>query len=125
MRRRVMLHRKGPDDPGCIGTIQICQSFQEAFPGIWMPYKGYRLDYGSSDEAASVRGKVVRINTTTARNVSVNDVDDSLFDFEFPPGTEVVDLVNQRSYYIPNAASLRSAATKMGLFCGNGGDGLV
>ena len=103
MRRRVRFRLTGPEDASpCLDWVWICKDFTEVDSGIWLPRRCYRLDYAAQDEPPSVRGHLKAVNELGVKSIAVNDVDDSVFNLEFPAGTDVTDLIRNKDYVVPH-----------------------
>ena len=85
----VIFRKTGPEDPGCLNYVGICKDFVEADKGIWLPKLCYRVDYTTQVEPEHLRGKLTAVNKVSVSNLQVNNVPDSLFEVQFPPGTEI------------------------------------
>jgi hypothetical protein len=110
MRRRVQFRQTDAEDPGCLHYVFMCKNFIEADKGVWLPQEGYRLDYGTQMDPPSVRGVLADVNTVKTKRLEVNNVPDSQFEIEYPPGTQVQDLVNKRAFIVPGGAELLDKA---------------
>jgi len=110
VRRRVIFGRTGPNDAGCLDSLAVCKDMVEADKGIWLPRSCVRLDYTTQVDPESIRGKLASVHKVVVSNLVVNHVPDSLFEIEFPPGTEVHDLINNRAYYVPKGEALLEKA---------------
>lgn len=110
MRRRVLFRRTTIEDPGCLHYLYACSNFAEVFPGVWAPQECHRLDFGTQMDPSTVRGVVAAVNTIKTKRIQVNNVPDSQFEIDFPPGTQVQDLVSKKAYIVPGGAELLDKA---------------
>ena len=120
LRRQVVFRKTGLKDPGCLNYVRICKDFVEADKGIWLPKLCYRLDYTTQLEPEHLRGKLTAVNKVTVSDLRVNNVPDSLFEVKFPPGTEVQNLVLNKSYYVPHGEGMLDKAIAQGSLIING-----
>ncbi len=100
MRRRVLFRKSNANDPGCLFQLYASRDFVE-IDGIWFPKDCARIDFGTQEEPDEFRGVLKTVNRARVREIGANDVSDEVFTFQFPPGAQVIDLINNRSYYIP------------------------
>lgn len=92
--------------------VHIAKDFVDASTsGIWAPKLWYCLRY--CDEPAHF-GKVQSVDKVVVSSVRVNDVPDSLFEISYPPGTKVVDRVNEVQYIVPSGEELLERAIAEG-----------
>jgi hypothetical protein len=110
MRRRVLFRKTGEDDPGCLHYVFACKKFVEAYPGVWLPQECNRLDFGTQMDPPALRGVLAATNVVVAKQLKVNNVPDSRFEIDFPPGTQVQDLVKHKAFIVPGGIELLDKA---------------
>lgn len=115
VRRRVNVAQTGPDDPGCLSDVHMCQQFKEVFPGVWLPMSGVTRVYTSQRDPVSVRGRVAHVQTVEVFSLEANNVPDSLFEPSFDPGMLVVDHIEKKAYHMPHGEDALDRAIAEGL----------
>jgi len=110
MRRRVWFQVKNLTLAPVLAFVYVNKDFREHPGHIWMPQQCYRLDFAGTSEPENTRGFLTEVNTVTAKTINVNTVSDDLFDFAFPAGTNVFDLVKNKAYVVPRGEHLLDEA---------------
>jgi hypothetical protein len=110
MRRRVWFQRRNFQSAPVLNFIYVNKDIREYADNIWLPNQCFRLDCAGSLEPANTQGALTEINTVTAKTIRVNTVKDDLFELSFPAGTNVQDLVRNKSYLIPRGEHLLDQA---------------
>jgi hypothetical protein len=113
VRRRVWLFRESPSDASPVWFVHIASNLVEPATGIWLP-KTWRCVRYCDASVPSMRGKLQSIDNMVASSIRVNDVPDSLFEIEHPPGTHVLDQVRGKKYIVPNGEELLDQAIAEG-----------
>lgn len=114
IRRRVVFRKTAKDDPGCLLALVVCKDLVEVDEGLWLPKQVDHLVYTSQNEPESQRGRVTLVNKFKAGSLRVNDVPDSLFELEPPPGTQIHDLIQQKVYIMPRGIEMLDKAIAEG-----------
>ncbi len=86
------------------------KDFRQDADNIWLPHQCYRLDFAGTLEPVNTHGLLTEVHTVMAKTIHVNTVTDDLFDLSFPAGTNVQDLVTNRSYFVPHGEHLLDEA---------------
>ena len=82
-------------------TRYLFSDFQKTEAGVWMPKRIQALDFATSASPRSMWNRPSRSAVVRVKKVAVgNSVQDSVFRFQFPRGTEVRDTVHGRYYRI-------------------------
>jgi hypothetical protein len=110
MRRRVWFQRRNFKSAPVLGFIYVNKDFREYADNIWLPSQCYRLDCAGSLEPENTQGLLTEVNTVTAKTICVNTVADDLFELSFPAGTNVQDLVTNKSFLVPDGEHLLDEA---------------
>jgi hypothetical protein len=110
VRRAVFIEKVSDDDPGCLSSVLVCKDFIEADQGIWLPTRCYLLYYTAQREPESIRGRLQTVQTVEVQRVKANAVDDSLFELEFPAGSQVLDLIKSKAYFVPHGQEMLDKA---------------
>jgi hypothetical protein len=110
IRRRVWFHMKKAAEPPVLGYVYANQNFRQFDQAIWLPQRCCRIDFAGPQEPNDTQGTLTAIHTVLAKSIDVNKVADAIFDLQFPPGTAVQDLVNNKSYVVPHGENLLEEA---------------
>jgi len=110
VRRRVWFQMTSLNQPPVLAFIYVNRDFRQYADDIWLPHECYRLDFGGTLEPANTRGLLAEVHTVMAKAIEVNTVSDDRFDLKFPPGTNVQDLVENKSYFVPHGEHLLDEA---------------
>ncbi|HLJ95561.1 MAG TPA: hypothetical protein VKU02_20455 [Gemmataceae bacterium] len=110
VRRHVAFGLRSPEDGGCLQSVTMCRNFIMADTGVWLPKECQRITYTTFNEPESMRGRVHLVDKLVVRSVEVNKVALSLFQMEFPGGTEVHDLIENKAYFVPHGEGLLEEA---------------
>jgi hypothetical protein len=81
------------------------------------------VTYLMQEEPPHRRGKVHSLHQVTVNELRINDVPDSLFDYQFPPGLLVRDEIIGKTYYMPKGLELLDQAIAEGVK--NREDGII
>jgi hypothetical protein len=106
VRRRVWFQMASPSQPPVLAFIYVNKDIRPCTEEVWLPYECYRLDFGGTMEPANAQGVLTEVHTVMAKGIQVNTVTDDLFELAFPPGTNVQDLVANKSYLVPHGEHL-------------------
>jgi hypothetical protein len=110
MRRRVWFQVTGSGQMPVLMFVYVNQDFRQYADRIWLPNKCYRLDFAGALESSNTQGLLSEVHTITAKTINVNDVSDDVFEFAFPAGSNVFDLVTNKSYVVPHGENLLDEA---------------
>ena len=110
MRRRVWFQRRNFKSAPVLAFIYVNKDFREYADNIWLPNQCYRLDCAGSLEPENTQGVLTEVNTVTAKTIRANTVADDLFELSFPAGTNVQDLVTNKSFLVPRGEHLLDEA---------------
>lgn len=114
-RRRVVFRNLSKDNSkSALWYIQSFQDLRLVDDGIWLPMEFHTVVYGVDPSHQDTFGEPVTRRSITVHEINVNKVDDSLFEFEFPPGTLVSDFTKKVSYYMPDGTHLLDKAIAEG-----------
>ncbi|QDV48035.1 hypothetical protein Enr17x_00440 [Gimesia fumaroli] len=100
VHKRVVTY--GPDQPRKFETLVLSYQLIDKKNNLWVPMNIQRKFYFGLDNEASKHDQVrlgLEINVT---DVSVGDIDDSIFTLEIPDGYHVSDLLADEKYYYKN-----------------------
>lgn len=101
-RRRVWLDLvNARGEPGSLQFVKVCRDFKEVALGVWLPSIYYCLHYSGRDVPQQQQEKIASLDKVIASTLQVNDVPESKFEIEYPPGTQVMDLIQNISYTVP------------------------
>ena len=115
LRRRVWFRKMDMDDPGCVMYVYMPTHFEEIDKGIWLPRLCFRMDYATQEDPEEWWGTLKGVLKVTVSELRANDVPDSLFRLEFPPGTRVHDLIAKKVYIVPGGKELLDRALQEAL----------
>jgi hypothetical protein len=110
VRRRVWFQLRNLTDPPVLAFVYVNKDFREADHDIWLPRTCYRIDFAGPQEPKPSHGMLTEVHSVLAKNIAVNSVSDDLFKLTFPPGTEVQDLVLNKSFVVPHGEHLLDEA---------------
>jgi hypothetical protein len=110
MRRRVWFQVTGSAQLPVLAFVYVNQDFCRYAERIWLPQKCYRLDFAGAVEPLNTQGLLSEVHTIKAKTINANSVSDDFFEFAFPGGTNVFDLVTNKSYVIPHGENLLDEA---------------
>jgi hypothetical protein len=106
VRRRVWFQMTNLSRPPVLAFIYVNKDIRPCTEDIWLPHECYRIDFGGTLEPADAQGVLTEVHTVMAKEIHVNTVADDLFELAFPPGTNVQDLVANKSYLVPHGEHL-------------------
>jgi hypothetical protein len=106
MRRRVWFQMTNAARAPVLAFIYANKDFRQYAKRIWLPHKCYRLDFAGALEPPNTQGQLTEVHTISAKTINVNTVKDELFELDFPGGTNVMDLVKNKSYVVPHGEHL-------------------
>jgi len=106
VRRRVWFQMTNLSRPPVLAFIYVNKDFRPCTEDIWLPHECYRIDFGGTLEPANAQGVLTEVHTVMVKEIHVNTVTDDLFELAFPPGTNVQDLVANKSYLVPHGEHL-------------------
>jgi hypothetical protein len=110
MRRRVWFQMSNLKSAPVLAFIYVNKDFRQDADNIWLPHQCYRLDFAGTLEPVNTHGLLTEVHAVMAKTIHVNTVTDDLFDLSFPAGTNVQDLVTNRSYFVPHGEHLLDEA---------------
>ncbi len=110
MRRRVWFQRSSAKSTPVLAFLYVNRDIRPVADEIWLPYSCYRLDFAGTQEPENTRGQLSEVHAITAKSIQVNSVADDLFELNFPGGTNVHDLVTNKSYLVPHGEQLLDQA---------------
>jgi hypothetical protein len=110
VRRRVWFQMTSLNQVPVLAFIYVNKDFRQYADDMWLPHECYRLDFGGTLEPANNRGLLAELHTVMAKSIQVNTVPDDRFELQFPPGTNVQDLVANKSYFVPHGEHLLDEA---------------
>lgn len=102
-----VVHRLYHWGPGQPLKYEITNSdHREVKAGLWLPFRQTENRYASIiAEEKSLWGKVASRSEFVLHSVEFDNVPESLFDIELPPGTRVIDIVRDMKYTVPGRGS--------------------
>ncbi|HEV3298387.1 MAG TPA: hypothetical protein VG055_02040 [Planctomycetaceae bacterium] len=106
VRRRVWFQMSNLSQPPVLAFVYVNKDIRPCTEDIWLPHECYRIDFGGTLEPANAHGVLTEVHTVSAKEIRVNTVTDDLFELTFPPGTNVQDLVTNKSYLVPHGEHL-------------------
>ena len=86
--------------------MTCCRDLVEPSPGVWLPRECTSTSYTSQEEPPDRRGIAFQLDRIQVNELHVNDIPDSMFDFEFPAGTLVADAKTNKAYYMPEGIEM-------------------
>jgi hypothetical protein len=105
LRRRVRIPRINVPNVSANGPewIACAKNFVEVDKGIWLPRLCESYIFTGVLDTPSTRNRLRSKGSVRVSSLSINDVNDSEFDFEFPVGTRVIDVrgKNKKAYTVP------------------------
>jgi hypothetical protein len=110
MRRRLWFQMRNLSSMPVLAFVYANKDLRQYGDTIWLPHLCYRLDFAGSLEPANTQGMLTEVHTVTIENINVNNVPDDVFELDFPPGTNVQDLILNRSYFVPHGEHLLDEA---------------
>jgi hypothetical protein len=110
MRRRVWFQMRNLSSVPVLAFIYALKDLRQYGDTIWLPHQCYRLDFAGTLEPANTHGMLTEVHTVTAKTINVNNVPDDVFEIDFPPGTNVQDLILNKSYFVPHGEHLLDEA---------------
>jgi hypothetical protein len=83
-----LLHREcfDPENRALEQQLHL-RDYREIAPGVWLPFAVQVLQYDSAARSPQERQRVVLKADAQVLDIHANDLDDSLFTFELPPGS--------------------------------------
>jgi hypothetical protein len=110
MRRRVWFQMRNLSSMPVLAFVYANQDCRQYGDTIWLPHRCYRLDFAGSLEPINTQGRLTEVHSVAVKTINVNGVSDDVFELEFPPGTNVQDLILNRSYFVPHGEHLLDEA---------------
>jgi hypothetical protein len=110
MRRRVWFQMRNLSSMPVLAFVYANKEFRQYGDSMWLPHRCYRIDFAGPMEPVNTQGMLTDVHTVTAKNINVNNVSDDMFEFDFPPGTNVQDLIRNKSYFVPHGEHLLDEA---------------
>lgn len=115
VRRRIRFQRTKVADPGCLSYVMYSKDIRKMDDGVWWPMQCTMVSYTTQEEPPTRRGKVHMILNVRVNELKINNVPDSLFEYQFPPGLLVRDEVAGKTYYMPQGIELLDKAIAEGV----------
>lgn len=112
VRRRAWFLRTSEEDPGALSNLYMCRNFREVAAGVWLPFECTRVDFSAQSADEFNRGKVASRNEFTVSEWNINEVPDSLFEFDFPAGSIVYNQDNHTEFFAPAGEKAFADAVK-------------
>ncbi len=110
MRRRVWFQMRNLSSMPVLAFIYAIKDLHQYGNALWLPHQCYRLDFAGTLEPVNTHGMLTEVHTITAKTINVNNVPDEVFELDFPPGTNVQDLILNKSYFVPHGEHLLEEA---------------
>ncbi len=110
MRRRVWFQMRNLSSMPVLAFVYANKDVRQYGDTIWLPHRCYRLDFAGSLEPVNTQGMLTEVHTVTAKTIKINSVSDDVFELDFPPGTNVQDLILNKSYFVPHGEHLLDEA---------------
>jgi hypothetical protein len=108
--RRLRLYDTAAQNRYYLGGLYIAKNFKDCFQGVRMPQLCYYVDYPKGQDPENSRNKAAKVDVIKVLDIGVNDVNDSQFQLEIPPGSKVQDLVKNLAYTMPEGQDLMDKA---------------
>jgi hypothetical protein len=87
----VRKHEILDSDTGLVLERRVNTDFAEVSAGVWLPKRFYREICGPPLAPSAYRGRPLYREVYTVTRIDINNVPDSLFTIEIPPGDDVFD----------------------------------
>jgi hypothetical protein len=110
LRRRVWFQMTNLAQAPVLAYLYVNKDVRPYADQVWLPNQCFRIDFAGPLEPSNEHGMLTEVHTVTAKTINVNTVADDLFELTFPGGTDVQDLITNKSYIVPHGEHLLDEA---------------